>query len=115
MNSQTTLGEFINQEMRKRDMSVREFADFIGVTHPTILKFRDHGQTEHVGNPSIDFLIKLARQTNTNLTVLLALAFPDAASLLNVDPSTLILSQRIQQLPDHIRQAIDDLINKYAP
>ena len=113
MFSETTLGTFIDQEIRKRQMSVREFAEFVGVTHPTIIKFREHG-TRDVGNPSIDFLIKLARKTDTSLVALLALAFPDAAPLLNIDPATLILSQRIQQLPPHIRQAIDDLLAHYA-
>jgi transcriptional regulator with XRE-family HTH domain len=114
MSSETTLGEFIDQEIRKRQMSVREFAEFVGVTHPTILKFREHGKQD-VGTPSIEFLIKLAKVTNTSLIALLAMAFPDAAPLLNVDAATLILSQRIQRLPDHIRQAIDDLLSKYAP
>ncbi len=113
MSSETTLGEFIDQEIRKRQMSVREFAEFIGVTHPTIMKFREHGKKD-VGNPSIDFLIKLAQRTDTNLVALLAMAFPEAAPLLNVDPTTLILSQRIQRLPPHIRQAIDDLLAHYA-
>jgi transcriptional regulator with XRE-family HTH domain len=114
MSSETTLGAFIDQEIRQRQMSVREFAEFVGVTHPTIIKFREHGKKQ-VGSPSIEFLIKLAQSTNTNLIALLAMAFPDAAPLLNVDPATLILSQRIQKLPDHIRQAIDDLLAKYAP
>ena len=114
MSSETTLGDFIDQEIRKRQMSVREFAEFVGVTHPTILKFREHGKTD-VGSPSIEFLIKLAQKTDTSLIALLAMAFPDAALLLKVDTTTLILSQRIQRLPDHIRQAIDDLLSKYAP
>jgi transcriptional regulator with XRE-family HTH domain len=114
MNSETTLGEFIDQEIRQRQMSVREFAELVGVTHPTILKFREHGKKD-VGSPSIEFLILLAKATNTSLVALLAMAFPDAAPLLQVDPATLILSQRIQRLPDHIRQAIDDLLSKYAP
>jgi transcriptional regulator with XRE-family HTH domain len=113
MRSEITLGAFIDQEIRKRQMSVREFAEFVGVTHPTIMKFREHG-TKDVGNPSMEFLIKLAQKTNTNLVALLALAFPDAAPLLNIDPDTLILSQRIQRLPAHIRQAIDDLLAHYA-
>ena len=114
MSSETSLGDFIDQEIHKRQMSVREFAEFVGVTHPTILKFREHGKKE-VGSPSIEFLIMLAHTTNTSLVALLAMAFPDAAQLLNVDAATLILSQRIQRLPDHIRQAIDDLLSKYAP
>jgi transcriptional regulator with XRE-family HTH domain len=114
MNPETSLGDFIDQELHKRQMSVREFAEFVGVTHPTIIKFREHGKKD-VGSPSIEFLIKLAQATNTSLVALLAMAFPDAAPLLQVDPPTLILSQRIQKLPDHIRQAIDDLLAKYAP
>ncbi len=114
MSSKTNLGDFIDQEIHKRKMSVREFADFVGVTHPTIIKFREHGKKD-VGNPSIEFLIKLAQTTNTSLIALLAIAFPDAAPLLDIDTDTLILSQRIEKLPDHIRQAIDDLLAKYAP
>ncbi len=114
MNPETSLGDFIDQELHKRQMSVREFAEFVGVTHPTIIKFREHGKKD-VGSPSIEFLIKLAQATNTSLVALLAMAFPDAAPLLAIDPATFILSQRIQKLPPHIRQAIDDLLAKYAP
>jgi transcriptional regulator with XRE-family HTH domain len=114
MKSETTLGDFLDQELHKRQMSVREFAEYVGVTHPTIIKFREHGKKD-VGNPSIDFLVKLAQKTDTNLVALLAMSFPEAAPLLDIDPATLILSQRIQRLPDHIRQAIDDLLSKYAP
>ena len=114
MSSETNLGEFIEQEIHKRQMSAREFAEFIGVTHPTIIKFREHGKKE-VGNPSIDFLIKLAQATNTSLVALLAMSFPNAAPLLAIDPTAYIISERIQKLPDHIRQAIDDLLAKYAP
>ncbi len=113
MSSETTLGDFIDQEIRKRQMSVREFAEFVGVTHPTILKFREHGKKD-VGSPSIEFLM-LAQRTDSSLVALLAMAFPDSVPLLKVDPATLILSQRIQKLPTHIRQAIDDLLAKYAP
>ena len=114
MTSKISLGEFLDQEIRKRQMSVREFAEFVGVTHPTIIKFREHGKAD-VGSPSIEFLIKLAQKTDTSLVALLAMAFPDAAPLLDVDPAAFILSQRIQKLPKHIRQAIDDLLAKYAP
>lgn len=115
MRSETTLGQFIEQEMRQRDMSVREFAEFVGVSHPTIVKFREHGIQDNAGTPSMEFLVKLARKTNTSLVALLSMAFPDAASLLEIDPATFILSQRIQRLPENIRQAIDDLLAKYAP
>jgi transcriptional regulator with XRE-family HTH domain len=114
MSYKTSLGDFLDQEIHKRKMSVREFADLVGVTHPTIIKFREHGKKD-VGNPSIEFLIKLAQATNTSLIALLAMSFPDAVPLLDVDADTLILSQRIQKLPDHIRQAINDLLSKYAP
>lgn len=79
---QMTLGAFIQSEMKRRSMSIRQFSDFVGVTHPVISKFRYHGIKEkhasrHIGDPSLDFLAKLAKATSVDLCALVGLIHPE--------------------------------------
>lgn len=67
MVQQSTLGGFILEEMRKRDMSARDFALYVGVSHSAINKFLNYGIEDTyagkpIGEPSIDFLYRLARR-----------------------------------------------------
>ncbi len=108
-----TFGDFLNEEIHKRDMSAREFARFVGVSHGVIQKFQDYG-TRDVGYPSVEFLVKLALKTNTDICYLMMLIAPEVATTSSITPDAMILSQRIQQLPDVVRDALDDYIAKNA-
>ncbi len=112
-----TLGEFIQREIDRRHLSNRQFADLLGVSHTIINKFLDHGSKD-VGEPSLDFLVKLGKGTGTNPLVLLALADPRIADslreLAQADNSALLRSQRIEQLPENMREAIDTIIFERA-
>jgi transcriptional regulator with XRE-family HTH domain len=101
-----TLGEFLQAELERRDMSIREFARFVGVNHQTIAKFLDYGSKE-VGYPSADFLLKLMKATGLDGAAMMALLDPTVAPL---DPQTLILAERIAQLPPDKRRLIDALL-----
>lgn len=114
-----TLGEFILEEMRKRDMSAREFADLVGVANTVINKFLNHGISEtygeqKVGQPSLGFLGKLSKATNTDICYLITLVVPDAVRVTNPDIDALALSRRIEQLPDNAKEVIDAIIDKYS-
>ncbi len=108
----TNLGDFILNEMKQRQMSARAFAEFIDVTHSTINKFVDFGKKD-VGYPSIEFLIKLAKATKTDIRTLIALVVPpEVLEPSDVSPESILLSQRIEQLPEQYREVIDSILAK---
>lgn len=109
MSQEKTFGDFILMEMRKRDMSARAFARFVGVDSKTINKFLDYG-TKDVGQPSVEFLSKLALATHTDPCVLLAMVIPEAFINSKIAPGDMALSQRIAKLPPHLRDAIDVML-----
>lgn len=100
------LGEFLLSEMTRRGMSAREFAHFIGVSHTTMNRFLDYGKKD-VGYPSAEFLLKLMRATGMDGSAIMALIDPDVPQM---SPETLILAERIAQLPDDKRKMVDALV-----
>lgn len=89
-------------------MSAREFAQFVGVSHKTINKFLNHG-TKDVGQPSVDFLIKLSKATNTDLCAIMALVAPDAVDSVDDVEARMILS-RIRRLGSDEQRIIEAFI-----
>ncbi|MCC6976452.1 MAG: helix-turn-helix transcriptional regulator [Anaerolineae bacterium] len=104
------LGDFLLSEMQERRMSARAFADFVGVTHSTINKFLGFGERE-VGYPSVDFLVKLAAATKTDIRYLITLVVPESV-LPDAEISTdaVRLSKKIEQLPEEYRKMIDAIL-----
>jgi transcriptional regulator with XRE-family HTH domain len=97
-----TLGSFLLYQMHKRDMSAREFARFIGVSHQTISRFLDYGEKD-VGYPSVDFLLKLARATGTDVGALMRMLDPELDEL---DPEVLVIAQEIAHLSPRDRRLV---------
>jgi transcriptional regulator with XRE-family HTH domain len=97
-----TLAEFIDTEMKRREMGVREFAEFIGVSHSVISK---HANGKNV-KPSIDFLVKLADKTETNLQAIFALVWPAVAKRTALSPRATILAQRLDNLSEPAQDVI---------
>ena len=97
-----TLSDFIQSEMKKRDMGVVEFAKFVGVTHSTISKHLG----EKAGVPSEDFLVKLSDATTVSLETIFGLAFPRVANRMPVSPKAMLLAQRFDQLPESVQDFI---------
>lgn len=100
---QLTLAQFIEFEMKRREMGVREFARFIGVSPSAISK---HTNRAHEITPSIEFLVNLAEKTETDLMSILAMAFPAIADKMTISPRAMILAQRLDNLP----KAAQDMI-----
>lgn len=107
VNGYRAIREFVLSEMHRRDMSARQFAEFVGVAHGTINKCVNGVE----GSPSIDFLIRLARATKTDLSTILALIAPELVHT-EVDPKVMILAKRLAGLPDNVQQVIRDLVFK---
>jgi transcriptional regulator with XRE-family HTH domain len=102
-----TLGEFILAQMHQRDMSAREFARFVGVSHQTISRFLDYGEKD-VGYPSVDFLFKLAEATDTDIGVLMRMLKPDYDEF---DPQLMVIAQGLADLTPQERTVIETFIN----
>lgn len=96
----TTLGDFIENELRQRHMSAREFATFIGVAHTTV----GRAMYKDAPDPTLDFLVKLARATNVDLCTLVALVKPDDVK---IQPDIQLIADRIARLPADKREIVD--------
>lgn len=99
-----TLGDFLTEEINRRHMNVFRFAQFIGVSHTTVNKFLDYGKKD-VGYPSVDFVIKLAKATNTDISVIMALIDPTVPTGEH-QPLTGLLAEEIESLTDHQRKMV---------
>lgn len=95
---------FINEEMKRRDMSVRQFANLMGMSHTTVLKVVD---SENPHKPSLEFLIKLADVTKVDIRDLVAMVAPEVAG---VGANVAALSARMGRLSEEQKQIIDRLI-----
>lgn len=101
MSSNTDgLREFVQTEIRKRDMSARQFAAFVGVSHTTIDRVLDPRQAL---SPSLEFLSKLGQATETNIRYLVSLVYPQDTE---TDPEAEILATQISALPPEEREFI---------
>lgn len=98
------LGEFIAAQLHDRDMSARQFADLVKVNHSTITK----AMYKEPPIPSMEFLLKLSKATNTSLITIISLAFPNEN--LDVDLDARTLAERIMQLPPEKREIAEAFI-----
>jgi len=99
-----TLREFIESEIKKRDMSLSEFARFIGISPSAVIKYLN----EESRGISIEFMVKLARGTNTNLKTIVAMEYPEETE--ELDPSVILMAERITRLPQDKRQMVESLL-----
>lgn len=114
-----TLADFIELELSKRGWSQREFAREAGLSHRTVNKLLDRTVKKKQANPvSANVLLKISRATSVNIVTLMALAYPDIAESVNevvgMDAASLLRSQRIQELPENLRDAVDTIIFQRA-
>jgi transcriptional regulator with XRE-family HTH domain len=99
-----SLREFILEDMKKREMSERQYADFVGVANSTI----NRATMETKGSkkpppPSIDFLAKLAQATRVDICILVAFVYPN---LTNTSAQNSIIGALASQLPADKQDAI---------
>lgn len=85
-------------------MSAREFALLVGVASTTITR----AMLPDAPEPTVEFLAKLARATNTDLCTLVKLVVPDLPG--NVSADALLLAERISRLPKDKQEIVDAFI-----
>lgn len=104
-----TFREFLQGEIDKRHMSYTAFAEFVGVSTSTVTRCLSEINPR---DPGLEFLIILAKKTNTSLGVLVEMAYPEVASETRLSPTAALLAQRIESLPKDLRLAIEALIQR---
>lgn len=100
-----TLGQWIQEDMRQRNMSEREYADFWKVTHPVVAKYA----ADRYKKPQLETLVKLSRATHTDIGFLVRLALPEVAY--DIVPGNHIIEGRLNALEAKHRDSIVDQIN----
>lgn len=98
-----TLADVLETAMLDLEMGVNEFAKKVGVGHSTISK---HLNRRRRPEPSITFILKLARALEVSPITLLGIAFPEIADRLPYEPSLLATAERISKLPEAVQDFI---------
>lgn len=100
------LKEFVDQEMRKRDLSITEFARQAGVAKTTI----NNIVNEKGDYPRIQTLMAIAEYTGVSVNQLFSLTVGQDT----VRAEAYILAQRIIDLPPEKQEIIFDLLSGIA-
>lgn len=95
--------KFLQDEIERRGMSARQFAEFVDVAPSTVSRCIDEKNPQI---PGLEFLIKLATATGVSITSLVAMAYPDLTVTTRPSPSAQILAQQIEQLPATTQEVI---------
>lgn len=100
------LSSFLQREIKKREQSIRAFAEDLGVNHNTVIRYLD-GE-----DPTLDFLVKLSKTTNTDLVALIDLAYPGLIEQNRASPEAILFAQQLDQLPSEVRDVLYRMILK---
>lgn len=101
-----TIGQFIRDEMKRRDIaSGREFGKLSGVPATIINELRNDKPREL----ELGTLAKLSDFTGVSLMTLLALTYPDAVTI-DIDVETRLDAERISKLPPNKKAIARDFI-----
>lgn len=101
-----SLADFVNEEMARRKITMREFARITGVSHSTLSRIINEGEAYQ---PTWDVVVRLAKSTHTDIRTLAAIIAPDAVT--GQDARSFILAERIGRLPPEVQDIIDGFIN----
>lgn len=87
---------------------MRQFAELIDVDVSRVSRFMNQPDMK----PTIDFLLHLSRGTNVSLGTLVELAYGESVSA-RPRTSTLLLAEKIDNLPESLRQAIEIILRSH--
>ncbi len=93
------LGEYIQQQLDNRNMTVTEFGDKSGIAHTILFRL-----LKGTAIPTLGTLDKLARFCKTDIGVLARMCFPDASTEQEI--SVKVIAEQINQLPAIYREAM---------
>lgn len=95
-------GRFLQQQIDSRNMSHNDFAKVLGVSQSTISRYISGVDSE----PSLGVLRKISQAIGIPLGSLIAMAYPDVATDLMIDPDIAILVNEFNSLPKSAREII---------
>lgn len=102
MDDRYKFREFISEEIKKRDMSGRQFAEFLGLTHDTVNRMLSHKEDYF---PTIETARKIGEKLGINPAVILTLAYPDL-NFSGMGGDQLLFSERFNKAPEDIQNAV---------
>lgn len=97
-----TLGNFVEQEAKRRKLSIRKFADLIGVSHSTLGKHINNPDTR----PDLELLEKLSDKTGASLETLILIASPKFATKSRLSPRVLLIAERLNELGEETQELL---------
>lgn len=112
-----TLGEFIQEQMKRRNMSASEFARLVGMSVTAMSQLMWHGIREEMGgrpiySPSIETLKKIADATETDVGDLVKMALGLEVN----DPQRIetvqSISSELRDLPSDMQEMVAKEIAK---
>jgi len=107
MTDKNAIRQFLLDQMKQRDMSARQLAEFFDVSPTTVTRAIDG---RNPSTPGLDFLLKISQATGISLTALIEMAYPDASRGTSLSPQAQILAQQIEALPEDTREVILSII-----
>lgn len=108
----STFAEWLKNEQKRRNMSVREFAAFCGdLSHGTIFRYTTSGRQREY--PPLDTIFRIARATITDPCHIITMMMPpDLRTSFSAEDLT--LSRRIHLLSDEWKSKIDVILASAA-
>lgn len=102
--------DFLIEQMEKRDMTAREFARLVGISHFVINKFLEYGRKE-VGYPSVEFLLRLAKATQTDIGIIMRTLDPSLIAKSGPDIQTQLLIDKILALSGYEKRVVNAFVD----
>ncbi len=90
--------------------SAREFTLFLDVSPSTITRAIDERNPK---TPGLELLMKVAEKTETDLLILVEMAYPEAVNRNRLSPSSQLLAQSIERLSEGGKEAVRKLVKAY--
>lgn len=95
---------YLEQEIKRRNMSLREFATYVGL-HPSVIsRLMDKSKLR---TPELPTLYKIASATGADLLTLVGMIYPDSS---DIDIESRQRARRIANLPPEDQAAVDALL-----
>jgi len=76
-NPSTLFGQFLNSELQRREMYLQDFAAYLGIDRPALVRFLTTDS-----QPSIDTLLCISEHMGVSFLMLVVLARPDSAPMI---------------------------------
>lgn len=105
-----SLGNFIDDLVRSKEISQNDLAKMIGVSSSTMSRWK-----AGAASPDLNNLLRLAEISGTDLRTVIVLAYPEAEKLFNLTPLQLSIAQKLQYAPLDLQEYLFGLLKHIQP